>query len=52
MLLPIVEGQAEERSIPVLMRRMNVGVLKPYRVKRNLVVKPGELELKLEAALM
>lgn len=51
MLLPIVEGQAEESSIPVLMRRMNVAVLKPYRVKRNLVVKPGELERTLEGAL-
>ncbi|HEX8392905.1 MAG TPA: DUF4276 family protein, partial [Longimicrobium sp.] len=51
MLLPIVEGHAEERSIPVLMRRMNVAVLKPYRVKRNSVVKPGELERTLQGAL-
>jgi len=43
-LVPIVEGHAEVRSIPVLMRRLGVDVARPFRVKRNLVVKPGELE--------
>lgn len=51
-LLPLVEGFAEVHSIPVLMRRLGVPVLKPFRVKRSSVVKPGELERKIEAALL
>ncbi|HYW11244.1 MAG TPA: DUF4276 family protein [Longimicrobium sp.] len=43
-LIPIVEGHAEVHSIPVLMRRLGIDVARPFRVKRNLVVKPGELE--------
>lgn len=50
-LLPIVEGQAEVQSIPVLMRRLGIPVAKPFRVKRNLVVKAGELERAVEVAL-
>jgi len=51
VIVPIVEGQAEVESIPVLLRRLltewkcyNVEVGKPFRVKRNRVVKAGELE--------
>jgi len=47
----IVEGHAEVESIPLLLRRMfaqmgatSVQVARPFRVKRNRVVKPGELE--------
>jgi hypothetical protein len=47
----IVEGHAEVESVPLLLRRifaelgaLNVQVARPFRVKRNLVVKPGELE--------
>lgn len=43
-LAAIVEGYAEVQSVPVLMRRLGIDVAKPFRVKRNLVVKPGELE--------
>lgn len=43
-LVPIVEGHAEVQSIPILMRRLGIDVARPFRVKRNLVVKPGELE--------
>lgn len=51
MLLPIVEGHAEVHSVPVLMRNLGVPVAKPFRVKRNLVVKPGELERAVEVAV-
>lgn len=50
-LVPIVEGHAEVHSIPVLMRRLGIDVAKPFRVKRNLVVKPGELERALSFTL-
>lgn len=50
-LVPIVEGHAEVHSIPILMRRLGVDVAKPFRVKRNLVVKPGELERALTFTL-
>jgi hypothetical protein len=47
----IVEGHAEVESVPFLLRRifaelgaLDVQVAHPFRVKRNLVVKPGELE--------
>jgi hypothetical protein len=50
-LLPIVEGHAETESIPVLLRRLGVDCLRPFRVKRNRVVKPGELERALEQAV-
>jgi hypothetical protein len=43
-LVPIVEGHAEVHSIPVLMRRLGVEVARPFRVKRNQIVRPGELE--------
>lgn len=51
LLVPIVEGQSEVRSIGGLLRRIlgeigvyDVDVARPFRVKRNQVVRPGELE--------
>lgn len=50
-IVPIVEGQAEVESVPVLLRRIlvqlgayDVQVARPFRVKRNRVVREGELE--------
>ena len=50
-ILPIVEGQSEVESVPILLRRIcdqmqafNIQIARPYRVKRNKVVKAGELE--------
>jgi len=47
----IVEGHAEVESFPVLLRRIfaqlgvsDIQVTRPFRVKRNRVVKAGELE--------
>jgi hypothetical protein len=51
VLVPIVEGQSEVQSIGGLLRRMiadlgiyDVGVARPFRVKRSQVVREGELE--------
>jgi hypothetical protein len=55
-LVPIVEGKAEVESVPTLLRRLceQVGaypeIAKPVRCNRNQVVKPGELERKVEEA--
>ena len=50
-IVPIVEGFAEVESIPVLFRRIleqqnihDVSIARPFRVKRNRVVHPQELE--------
>ncbi|MFQ6008417.1 MAG: DUF4276 family protein [Candidatus Zixiibacteriota bacterium] len=50
-IVPIVEGQAEVESVPVLLRRIfgekgtySLQVAKPFRVKRNRIVRHGELE--------
>jgi hypothetical protein len=50
-ILPVVEGQSESESVPVLLRRIldrkqayRIQVARPFRVKRNRVVKLGELE--------
>ena len=50
-LAPIVEGQSEVESVPLLLRRIQdqikafqVQIAKPFRIKRNKVVKAGELE--------
>ena len=47
----IVEGHAEVDSVPILLRRIfahlgdsHIQVARPFRVKRNRVVKPDELE--------
>lgn len=51
MIVPIVEGQSEERALGVLMRRVlyELGIFdrpvaRPFRVKRQRVVRGGELE--------
>lgn len=51
MIVPIVEGQSEERAIGVLMRRVlhelgifDLPVARPFRVKRQRVLREGELE--------
>ncbi|MBM4274282.1 MAG: DUF4276 family protein [Deltaproteobacteria bacterium] len=50
-ILPIVEGQSEVESVPILLRRIrdqmhafDIQIVRPFRVKRNKVVFPGELE--------
>src|SRR3990170_3721302 len=50
-IVPIVEGFAEVESIPVLFRRIlahqnvhDVSIARPFRVQRNRVVRPQELE--------
>jgi len=50
-ILPIVEGQSESESVPILLRRIrdqmqafDIQIARPWRVKRNKVVKEGELE--------
>jgi hypothetical protein len=57
-ILPIVEGQSEVESVPILLRRIcvqmqafNIQVARPYRVKRNKVVKAGELERAIEQGI-
>lgn len=51
-VLPIVEGHAETGSIPVLLRRLGVyEVARPFRVKRNKVVKDGEIERAVSQAI-
>ncbi|MCK5327544.1 MAG: hypothetical protein KAR36_02990 [Candidatus Latescibacteria bacterium] len=54
-IVPIVEGYSEVASVPILLRRIlereaaySVQVAKPFRVKRNRVVKEGELERAIE----
>lgn len=50
-LVPIVEGKGEVEAVPVLLRKIfdemgvyDVTVTRPFRVKRNRVVRPGEIE--------
>jgi len=50
-VVSIVEGFAELESIPLLLRRLGVQAAPAVRVKRTLVVKPGELERALEAVV-
>src|SRR4030042_2063891 len=57
-ILPIVEGQSEVESVPILLRRIrdlmhafNIQIARPYRVKRNKVVKQGELERAIEQGI-
>ena len=54
----IVEGHAEVESFPVLLRRIfaqlgvsDIQVTRPFRVKRNRVVKAGELERALSQTI-
>lgn len=57
MIVPIVEGQSEERAMAPLMRRVlqelgafDVAVARPLRVKRQRVVRDGELERSIRLA--
>lgn len=52
-LVPLVEGQSEAESVPILLRRVTPGVAvaRPFRIKRNKIVKPGELERAIQLAL-
>lgn len=57
-IVPIVEGQAEVQTVPVLLRRIldvlgvhHVAVARPFRVKRYKVVKEGELERAIQNAM-
>ena len=58
-IVPIVEGQAECESVPILLRRILAQILSeyrlqvatPFRVKRNRVVRPGEIERAVELAV-
>jgi len=57
-IVPIVEGYAEVESVPVLLRRIlneakvySVKVARPFRVKRNQVVKAAMLERAVTQAI-
>lgn len=57
-ILPIVEGHSEVESVPILLRRIlnqmeifNIQIAKPWRVKRNKVVKEGELERAIQQGI-
>ncbi len=59
LIVPIVEGHSEVESVPILLRRilsesghheLAVSIAKPIRVKRNRVVKEGELEKEIKKA--
>ena len=50
-ILPIVEGHSEEEAVPVLLRRLlsqlgrpEIQVVRPFRVSRLKMVRPGEIE--------
>jgi len=58
-IVPIVEGHSEVKSVPVLMRRFlyqhgiyDVVIEKPIRVKRQQVIKEGQLERAIRQALL
>jgi len=58
-IAPIVEGQSEAESVPILLRRIiretlsvsNVEVVRPFRVKRNRIAKEGQLERAIKMTL-
>lgn len=57
-LLPIVEGHGEIEATPVLIRRIiqdegrpDVKVARPFRIKRQRIVREGELERSLQVAI-
>lgn len=58
-ILPIVEGHSEVEALPVLLRRVShvenqcfgVGVAKPFRVPKSRMLKTGELEKAVKAAV-
>lgn len=55
-IVAIVEGQGEVAALPILLRRMAgllgvyVDIPNPIRVRRNRIVKPGEMERAVELA--
>ena len=58
MIIPLIEGLSEVEAVPELLRRLlyadgvwDLEVAKPFRVKRNKVVKPGEIERAIELAV-
>jgi len=57
-IVPIVEGQSEKESVPILLRRLldrwqthDIQVARPFRVKRTQVVREGELERAVQQAV-
>lgn len=57
-LVPLVEGKGEVESVPVLLRRLleelgehRITVARPFRVRRNRVVREGELERAVAQAI-
>jgi hypothetical protein len=57
-IVPIVEGQSEKESVPILLRRLldrwqthDIQVSRPFRVKRTQVVREGELERAVKQAV-
>ena len=50
MIVPVVEGQGEEQSVRIVLQRMMadferyVEIDRPFRVKRDKIVQPSELE--------
>lgn len=50
MIVPVVEGQGEEQSVRIVLERMMTdlgryaGIDKPFRVKRDKILQPSELE--------
>ena len=57
-IVPIVEGQAEVESAPILLRRIlaefeayRLEIAKPFRVKRNRIVRPDELERAIQQSV-
>lgn len=57
-IVSIVEGKGQVESVPILLRRLcdqmeacDVTVARPFRVKRNRVVKEGELERAVRQAI-
>ncbi|MBM3237166.1 DUF4276 family protein [Candidatus Poribacteria bacterium] len=58
-IVPIVEGHSEVKSVPVLMRRFlqlhgiyDVVIEKPIRIKRQQIIKEGQLERAIARALL
>jgi hypothetical protein len=55
-ILPIVEGHGDASSFPIILRRLAdtlscaVEIRRPLRVPRQLIVRPGELERRIELA--
>jgi hypothetical protein len=57
-IVPIVEGESEVESVPVLLRRIlewrqvyDVPIHRPVRVRRNAVLREGEIERRIQIAL-